>query len=373
MVVTARADGWVTPDDPRDAAIRRAADGTFEMRFERVVPRPIERVWGALTIPERIADWFGKPVTIDLRVGGKYCVLFPGGKDDLVDGTIIACDPPRLLAFEWFGTGGNTIVRWELTPQPEGCRLVFHQTGMNAWWFLGGAAGWKGFVDDVVSVAQGGAAIVEPPGAYEQEVTEYRAAYGAFVPGFDVRPVLRHHEADAFVTDAGEGRYNVRYTRRWMLPIEKVWAAITEPERLADWLALAKIDLRLGGEVELTWPTADFRARYVIRELDPPNLMVWGSTDPNNARAELRWQLYQEDPDFMGTRLVLIETLIPPEHLLSIATGWHAHLFELPEAALRETPQPWSAERERARAAREIAELAARYRERLARSAPAAV
>jgi uncharacterized protein YndB with AHSA1/START domain len=373
MGVTARADGWVVPDDPREAHVRQTADGMFEMRFERLVPRPPEKVWAALTIPERIADWFGEPVEIDLRVGGKYRVLFPGGKDDMVEGTIIACDPPRLLALEWFGTGGDTIIRWELTRQDDGCRLVFHQTGLSAWWFLGGAAGWRGFVDDVVSVACDGKAIVEEPGHYQEEVEQYRRMYGAFVPGFDVRPPLRHHEADAYVMEAEDGRYTVRYGRRWMLPIEKVWAAITEPERLADWLALAKIDLRVGGEVELTWPTADFTARYVVRELDPPNLMVWGSTDPNNARAELRWQLYQEDPDFMGTRLVLIETLIPPEHLLSIATGWHAHLFELPETALRETPQPWSAERERARAAREVAELTPRYRERLAGSAPAAV
>lgn len=373
MRATQRDDGWVVPDDPREASIRQMTDGDFEMRFERRIPRPAEKVWAALTIPERVADWFGEPVEIDLRVGGKFRVLFPGGKDDMVEGTIIAFDPPRLLALEWFGTAGDTIIRWELTPLDGACRLVFHQTGLNAWWFLGGAAGWKGFVDDVVSVAQDGKAIPEAPGAHQREVARYKETYGKYVPGFDVRPTLRHHEPDAYVTRAGDGRYNVRYGRRWMLPIEKVWAAITEPERLADWLAVAKIDLRVGGEVELTWPTANFTARYVIRELDPPNLMVWGSTDPDNPQAELRWQLYQEDPDFMGTRLVLIETLIPPEHLLSIGTGWHAHLYELPEAALRETPLPWSAERERARATREVAELSRRYRERLARAAPDAV
>jgi uncharacterized protein YndB with AHSA1/START domain len=196
--------------------------------------------------------------------------------------------------------------------------------------------------------------------------------YGAFVPGFDVRPTLRHNESPAFVTEAGEGCYNVRYVRRWLLPLEKVWAAITEPERLADWLAVTKIDLRIGGEVELTWPTANFTARYLIRELDPPNLMVWGSTDPENPSAELRWQLFQEHPD-MGVRLVLTETLVPPKHLLSIATGWHGHLYELPEAALRETPQPWSAEREKARSERDVADLTPRYRERLRSDARDAV
>ena len=202
---TQSADGWVVPDDPRDASIRQMPEGLFEMRFERLIPRPIERVWGALTIPERLADWFGEPVEIDLRVGGNYLVMFPGGLDDLVEGRIIACEPPRVLAFEWFGTGGNTVVRWELAPLADGCRLVFHQTGLTPWWFLGGAAGWADFVDDLVSVASGGKALEEEPGHHRREVERYRAMYGAFVPGFDV-PTLRHHESLGFVTEAGDGR-----------------------------------------------------------------------------------------------------------------------------------------------------------------------
>jgi uncharacterized protein YndB with AHSA1/START domain len=368
MSATLQADGWVAPDDPRDAWIRQQPDGMFEMRFERSVPRPAEKVWAAITVPERIADWLGTPIQIDAYVGGKFIVAFPHGREDMVEGTITACEPPRLLAFEW----GDSVVRWQVTPCEGGCRLVFYQTGLNAWWFLGGAAGWMGMVDDVVSIACGGPAR-EIEGGYRAAVERYKRDYGPFVPGFDIRPTLRNGESTAFISKAGNGAYNVRYVRRYMLPIEKVWAALAEPERLADWLAVAKIDLRVGGEVELTWPTANFTARYVIRELDPPNLMVWGSTDADNPEAELRWQLYQEDSDFMGTRLILVETLLPPEHLLSIATGWHAHLYELPEAALRERPRPWSAGREQARSEREVAELTPRYRERLKRDAPDAV
>lgn len=373
MNATRRADGWVTPDDPREASIRPAADGNFEVRFERQIPRPPEKVWAALTIPERIADWFGSPVEIDLRVGGKYLVLFSRENDDLVEGTITACDPPHLLEMEWCGPAGDTQLRWELSPEAGGCRLVFHQKGLSAWWLLGGAAGWRGFVDDVVSVACGGKAMPEAPGHYLEEVAAYRRTYGAFVPGFDVRPQLRHHESPAFVTVAGNGCYNLRYSRRWMLPIEKVWAAITEPERLADWLCVARIDLRVGGVVELGWPTAGHSERHVILELEAPRLMVWGPADPASPASVIRWRLYQEDPDFMGTRLVLIHTLVSARDMLSIGTGWHAHLHELPEAAQRASPTPWTAERERARAAREAAELTPRFRERLARDAPDAI
>ncbi|HLI66225.1 MAG TPA: SRPBCC family protein [Caulobacteraceae bacterium] len=344
-------------------------DGLFEMRFERTIPRPVEKVWSALTVPERLADWFGEPVEIDLRVGGNYLVMFPGGDDNLVEGRIVACEPPRLLAFEWFSSGGNTVVRWELAPVEGGCRLAFHQTGLNAWWFLGGAAGWADFVDDLVSVACDGKALEETPGHHQTESERYRKMYGAFVPGFDVRPTLRHNEAPGFITQAGDGRYNVRYVRRWLLPLEKVWAAITEADRLADWLGVTTIDLRVGGEVDVYFPDDGARMRFVIRTLDPRRRMVWGAVDPENPGGEVRFELYQENPDFMGVRLVLTETLVPPKHLLSVAGGWDAHLHDLPEAAARETPQPWSAERQQARVEREQLQRPF-YRERLQRDAP---
>ena len=144
----------------------------------------------------------------------------------MVEGTVVACEPPRLLAFEW----GESIVRWELAPTDGGCQLVFSQDGMNPWWFLGAAAGWKGFIEDVVSLVQDGEGIEEPQATHQHEWERYKAAYGPFVPGFDVRPALRHPEAAAYVTRAEGGRYNVRYVRRMMLPIAKVWAAITEAD-----------------------------------------------------------------------------------------------------------------------------------------------
>lgn len=370
--VTQRADGWVVPDNPRDASIRAMPGGLYEMRFERLIPRPVEKVWSALTVPERLADWFGDPVEIDLRAGGNYLVMFPGGDDNLVEGRIVACEPPRLLAFEWFGTGGNTVIRWELAPAEAGCRLVFHQTGLTPSWFLGGSAGWADFVDDLVSVACDGKALEEEPGHHLREVERYHRQYGAFVPGFDVRPTLRHNEPPAFVTASGDGRYDVRVVRRWRLPLEKVWAAITEAERLTDWLGVTTIDLRVGGEVDIHFPDDGARMRYVIRALDPPRRMVWASIDPDNPGGELRFELYQEDPDFMGVRLVLTETLLPPKHLLGVAGGWDAHLHDLPEAALRETPLPWSAERQQARIAREQQARPA-YRARLERDFPGVV
>src|SRR5260370_26495581 len=45
----------------------------------------------------------------------------------------------------------------------------------------------------------------------------------------------------------------VGFRRRYTKPVEKVWAALTTPERLEDWLGAAKVDLRVGGKLHLSF------------------------------------------------------------------------------------------------------------------------
>ncbi|MDB5560674.1 MAG: hypothetical protein JWN11_92, partial [Hyphomicrobiales bacterium] len=54
------------------------------------------------------------------------------------------------------------------------------------------------------------------------------------------------------VTIAGDA-LQVVFHRHLRASIEKVWAALTTPERLADWFAQAEVDLRAGGVIRLDW------------------------------------------------------------------------------------------------------------------------
>jgi len=65
----------VTTPDLGD--MRRTGD-TVEITFHRRYARPIEKVWAALTVPERIADWFAEVEALDLRLGGAIHLSFPG-------------------------------------------------------------------------------------------------------------------------------------------------------------------------------------------------------------------------------------------------------------------------------------------------------
>jgi len=103
------------------------------VRFQRLLPGPIERVWAYLTEADKRAKWFaGGPV--ELRIGGKAALFFqhaslmqpgetaPEKYKQAVEGItytvrISQCDPPRLLA--WSDEQQNSEVIFELAPRGE--------------------------------------------------------------------------------------------------------------------------------------------------------------------------------------------------------------------------------------------------------------
>ncbi|MGP0031089.1 MAG: SRPBCC family protein [Acidimicrobiales bacterium] len=117
MIDDAAADGEVTRHD-----------GLAVIRFERQLAQAADEVWSALTDPDRLSRWWGE-VTIEPRLGGPFDVRWfnrtPEGERFTMHATITAFDPPHLLE-----TSGDAhgVLRWELTPEPGGTRLVFTST-----------------------------------------------------------------------------------------------------------------------------------------------------------------------------------------------------------------------------------------------------
>ena len=115
--------------------------GAGTVRFERLLPGPIERVWSFLTESEQRATWLAGG-EMDLHPGGRVELVFrnssltpnddpaPPKYADMEDeahmqGRVIACDPPRLLTLTWAEASGNdSEVTFELTPEGAKTRLV---------------------------------------------------------------------------------------------------------------------------------------------------------------------------------------------------------------------------------------------------------
>ena len=55
----------------RDLGTYQRHGDHIDVRFERHYPRPPEKVWRALTDPERLADWMGVS-HVEPHVGGRF-------------------------------------------------------------------------------------------------------------------------------------------------------------------------------------------------------------------------------------------------------------------------------------------------------------
>ncbi len=126
-------------------------DGRPVLRFERRLAHPAEKVWTALTEPAQLATWFPAQVEIDLTLGGKMRFVFANGEGPTLDGTVTELDPPHVLAYTW----GDSLLRWELRPDGQGCRLVFTHTFDARDEAAKFAAGWHLCLDALGSLLDG--------------------------------------------------------------------------------------------------------------------------------------------------------------------------------------------------------------------------
>ncbi len=111
--------------------------GPNTLRFERLLPGPIERVWQYLVDPEKRKSWFAGGIT-EQKPGGSMELKFyhqnlsphpdpiPEKYQEMENGmdssaTVIACEEPHLLSFSWGDDGEVSI---ELSTAGDKVRLV---------------------------------------------------------------------------------------------------------------------------------------------------------------------------------------------------------------------------------------------------------
>jgi uncharacterized protein YndB with AHSA1/START domain len=118
---------------------------------------------------------------------------------------------------------------------------------------------------------------------------------------------------------------DLRYERRFARPVETVWAALTEPARLEDWLGSAVVEPFVGGRFELfTDRPRPMFGRIVTWQ--PPALLEF-SWDTGDAPATLvRCELTREGD---GTLLVFRHNGIASPWMGLVLPGWHIQLERL--------------------------------------------
>jgi uncharacterized protein YndB with AHSA1/START domain len=113
------------------------------IKREVTFPKPIERVWSALTEPDQMKQWFGSNTAeIDLRPGGAINLVW----DDMAARAIVeTVNPTSHLAWRWkpggieddtsrplSEQGPLTLVEFFLEPVAAGTRLRVVESGFSA-------------------------------------------------------------------------------------------------------------------------------------------------------------------------------------------------------------------------------------------------
>lgn len=301
-----------------DGMLWPGPDGGSVVAFERLVDRPVDKVWAALTIPERVADWLAE-AEIDLEVGGRYDLHFQGGADHMT-GVITRLEPPRLLELAWRENGGpESALLWRLEPEGDGCRLFLtHSFGAGQDDVPGFVSGWHLHLDGLQGVA---GAVPWDRARWQALDRQYRAALES-----------RTSEDRFGRSDRDGDRWKITFVRHIERPIAKVWAALIVPERISDWLGDAEVDPRVGGRYVIHFRVPDDSMTAVITAIDPPRLLEYRWTSVEDPRGALvRWEL--EPQGERACRLVLTQFGLPRAKLADTGSAWHDFLDMIPDAA----------------------------------------
>jgi uncharacterized protein YndB with AHSA1/START domain len=136
---------------------------------------------------------------------------------------------------------------------------------------------------------------------------------------------------DGTYSETSEGVV-LSFERHMDKPIEKIWAVLTVPERIADWMGEAEIDLRVGGRFHLKWHDNQGEMNGVITVYEPPRLFEHTWDEGDGVTSRVRWCLA---PDGGGCLLTLTHTFpkIDGPKLLGVAGGWEDFLEVIPRVA----------------------------------------
>jgi uncharacterized protein YndB with AHSA1/START domain len=119
--------------------------------------------------------------------------------------------------------------------------------------------------------------------------------------------------------------------------IGDLWSAVTEPDRLARWVATVEGDLRVGGTVRTQF-TSGYEGAGRIDVCDAPRRLVVtflpGSPDETVVEANLA-------PVGDRTRLIIEERGLPIAELADHGAGWQAHIEDLDADLGGREPGPW--------------------------------
>lgn len=210
--------------------IRQGADVMNEMgtihdkntvRFERLLPGPIDRAWDHLTKPEHLSAWLmpSPEITENGLIDLQSQHPDPDGVLHRNIGIVSEFVPPHVLAYSWFDPPRefSSHIRFELEVRGEDVLLILTHTALPSDWMPMVGAGWHLHLEQLISLLRSGKATEFDYQQFLDLANKYSvmvAAAGIIVS--TASPAIADGNSSTYAsTKAEKSRLLDRYDRLW--------------------------------------------------------------------------------------------------------------------------------------------------------------
>ena len=118
----------------------------------------------------------------------------------------------------------------------------------------------------------------------------------------------------------------VRMENRFDTDIDDLWSTLTDPRRLARWIAEVEGDLSLGGEFRARF-TSGWEGTGRVEACEPPRRLLVLTRDADEPDEEVLEATLTSDGD--QTILIIEARGLPIEYLAAHGAGWQVHVEDL--------------------------------------------
>ncbi|MGB3182956.1 MAG: SRPBCC family protein [Cyclobacteriaceae bacterium] len=304
--------------------VHKEKDG-FKVIFRRILNHPIEKIWEAITDPNKLKVWF-TDFTMELRENSDLKIRFRDEAGTVTTGKVLEVKPPHRLAWTWEGK----LAEWDLEETAPGkCRLIFTYSKLSDKYIVDSTGGFHTLIERLTAYLEGD-----------------RTTYPFGTEGRDPRQeALREAYAKVVYDDYPElEQYHpVHLEKEVNASPEKVWQALTDNEQLKQWCFDFEGAFSAQEGHEFTWTAGPPEGKQwlhggKILEVVPEKKLVHSWEYPGyKGRAVLTWLLEElaEGRTLVKAHFDITKPFAPDEDALrrkNFVEGWeHILHTSLPE------------------------------------------
>lgn len=136
-----------------------------------------------------------------------------------------------------------------------------------------------------------------------------------------------------------DGAVTVRMEDRFDTGAEDLWSALTDPHRLARWIAQVDGDLHLGGTFQARF-TSSWEGPGRVDVCEPPRRLLVTMCPGQDDQTVIEAEIF---PDGDRSRLVIEERGLPLNEAAAHGGGWQAHVEDLAAHLAGRPARDWKA------------------------------